>query len=131
MLINLNSHTLLIAEDDDLSFRYLEVVLKKKTEINIIRAANGMEAVELMKTHPEVNLVLMDLQLPIMTGFEAIKEIKKFSDVPIIVQTANAFREEEKKCKALGCTGFITKPISMDTLLNAVINNLSALPINN
>ena len=79
MLLNHLNHIVLIAEDDNMSFRYLEVVLSKKTNLKIIRAKDGAEAVILAKENPDISLILMDIQLPIMTGYEAVLEIRTLS----------------------------------------------------
>jgi CheY-like chemotaxis protein len=128
MNYNWKNRTVLIAEDDEMSFRYIELVLSRKTNINIIWAVNGQQAVEFCRLHKHIDLVLMDLQLPVFDGIEAIKRIKSFKpELPIIVQTANALNDESERCYAAGCDGYITKPIDlirlfsmMESLLNQV-----------
>lgn len=128
MFLNLN-YTILIVEDDDMSFRYLEVVLKKKTNLNILRASDGQMAIDMARKHPDIQLILMDIQLPVLNGYEAINEIKKFSDVPIIAQTANAMSEDRIRCMDSGCTAFITKPVNMDTLLGTISETLEKIAV--
>ncbi|MEI7707234.1 MAG: PAS domain S-box protein [Chlorobium sp.] len=111
------SLTILIAEDDDLSSILLKRSLKGEN-INILCAENGWEAVELVEHHPEINLVLMDIKMPVMNGYEATRIIKKQRpDLPVIVQSAFTSKEEREKAYEAGCDNFITKPIKKSELL--------------
>src|SRR5512145_1620706 len=106
-----SNKTILIAEDDEISYKYLNLILSRKTGVNILWAINGQMAVDFCKQYNHIDLVLMDLQLPIIDGIEAIKQIKEFKPaLPIVVHTANAFGEECEKCFAAGCDEYITKP---------------------
>jgi len=112
-----SAFSLLIAEDDDLSSILLKKNLKSEN-INIICAENGWEAVELVQHHPEINMVLMDLKMPIMNGFEATKLIKlQRPDLPVIAQTAFTSTEDKEKTREVGCDSFIIKPINKSELL--------------
>jgi len=118
--INVNNNgkqTILIAEDNDNNFFYLDLILKNEfTEI--IHAWNGIEAVDLCRNHPEVSLVLMDLKMPEMNGFEATEQIRQFrDDVPIIAITAYSGNEDKQMAHEAGCDDFITKPINKQFLL--------------
>jgi PAS domain S-box-containing protein len=111
----------LIAEDDKFSYKFLEGFLKQ-TRAEVLRAADGREAVEICRTNPNIDLVLMDIQMPEMNGLEATEEIKKFNrNLPVIAQTANAISEERQRCLEAGCDDFITKPVNI-TELYAKIN---------
>jgi PAS domain S-box-containing protein len=106
----------LIAEDDKFSYKFLEGFLKQ-TKAEVIRAADGREAVELCRHNANIDLVLMDIQMPEMNGLVATEEIKKFNpDIPIIAQTANAISEERQRCIMAGCDDFITKPVNITEL---------------
>ncbi|MBN1415078.1 MAG: PAS domain S-box protein [Bacteroidales bacterium] len=108
--------TFLIAEDDKFSYKFLEGFLKQ-THANVIHAADGIEAVNLCRSNNKIDLVLMDIQMPEMNGFEATEEIKKFNkSIPVIAQTANAITEERQKCLNAGCDDFISKPININEL---------------
>ncbi|HFB61740.1 MAG TPA: response regulator, partial [Bacteroidetes bacterium] len=73
------------------------------------------------RDHPEINLVLMDIKLPRMSGLEATREIKKLRpELPVIAQTAHAFSSDRQEALKAGCDDFITKPIPKDTLLKVV-----------
>ncbi|NBC84198.1 MAG: response regulator [Bacteroidetes bacterium] len=124
-----SQHTILITEDDNMSFRYLEVVLSNQTKINIIRAENGEIAIDKVRNHPEIDVILMDIQLPVMNGYDAIKEIKKFSRIPIIAQTANVLKDDRERCMNAGCAAYISKPISIDTLLSVIGKILSTIAV--
>ena len=125
---NWKDRTVLVAEDDEMSFRYIELVLSRRTNINIIWAINGQQAVEFCRLNHHIDMVLMDLQLPVFDGLEAIRQIRSFKpQLPIIVQTANAMNDEYDKCIAAGSDGYVTKPINlvelfsmMDALMNPV-----------
>ena len=89
--------------------------------ITILYAVNGRQAVEIIKLHPEINLVLMDVQMPEMSGFEATKLIKQLRpDLPVIIQTALTTKEDREKAQEAGSNSFITKPINKTELLNLI-----------
>lgn len=109
--------TILIAEDDDINYKYFNALLSHDS-IVIYRAKNGLEAVEICQNHPEVELVLMDLRMRDMDGFEATTQIKSFrSNLPIIAITAYSELEDKKMAMQAGCDEFITKPVKKDFLL--------------
>ena len=109
--------TILIVEDDDSSFEYLQIVLKK-LQLIILWAKNGIEAIELSKSNPEIDLVLMDVKMPGMSGYEATKQIKKIRPgLPIIAQTAYALYKDKEKSEEAGCDDYITKPIQKELLM--------------
>jgi len=115
--VNWKDKVILIAEDEDVNFRFLEAVLQK-TQTQILRAKTGKEAVELCKNIGKIDLVLMDIKMPEMNGFEATKIIKKMRpDLPVIAQTAFAAQDEQVRCQQAGCDDIITKPIDIKLLL--------------
>jgi signal transduction histidine kinase/ActR/RegA family two-component response regulator len=108
--------TFLIAEDDKFSYKFLEGFLRQ-TKAEVVRAADGKEAVELCRNNKNIDLILMDIQMPEMNGLIATEEIKKYNKrVPIIAQTANAISEERQRCIEAGCDDFITKPVNINEL---------------
>ncbi len=116
----MNQKNILIVDDEIHNSRYLEVILKK-LKYNIITASNGSEAIEMCKDHPEINLVLMDIKMPVTDGYEATKQIKIFRPaLPIIAQTAYALAGDENKALAAGCDAYIAKPIKKDLLLEKI-----------
>ena len=113
-----SNRTILIAEDDEISFKYLDLVLFRKSNVTIIWAIDGQMAVDYCKLYEYIDLVLMDIQLPVMDGIEAIRQIRAFKpDLPIIVQTANTFGEEWEQCFEAGCDDYVTKPVNIEDLL--------------
>lgn len=112
--------TILIAEDDNINFMLFKKVIQSK-EYTIIRAENGLEAVEISLNNPDINLVLMDIKMPIMNGFEALEKIKMIRpELIIIAQTAYASREDEERIYKAGFYGYLTKPINREKLFEAI-----------
>jgi CheY-like chemotaxis protein len=112
----MKKNTILIAEDDDVSFIYFSESLSLNG-IKVLRAHNGKDALDQIKDHPEIKLVLMDIKMPVMNGLEAIREIKKIrSDLPVIVESAYAMSEDKEEALEAGCDGYLSKPIRQDEL---------------
>jgi PAS domain S-box-containing protein len=113
-------NTVLIVEDDRFNSKYLETLLKRKgipTEI----AFTAREAFSLVEKNRDIALVLMDIQLPVINGLEATRQIKKMRpELPVIAQTANAFDEDRARCLEAGCDDFISKPIHVTHLFSAL-----------
>jgi CheY-like chemotaxis protein len=117
--------TILIAEDDEISFKFLNLILTRKMNVNVIWAINGQLAIDYCRLYDHIDLVLMDLQLPVIDGIGAIKQIKSFKpELPIMVQTANAFNEDWERCFEAGCDDYINKPVNVQELLNRIENLL-------
>jgi len=116
---NWTDKVILIAEDEDANFTLLKMLLKG-TGCKILRAFNGKEAVE-MAFDAKPGLVLMDIKMPLMNGFEATRLIKSsMPDLPVIAQTAYALSDDRPKALAAGCDHYISKPISKKALLSAL-----------
>jgi len=112
---------ILIAEDVETNFLFLEEALRK-TEVKIVHAQDGQEAVDFCKSMEHIDLVLMDIKMPNMNGYEATRQIKSFrKDLPIVAQTAFAMAGEKEQILAAGCDDYISKPIKPKDLL-ALIN---------
>ena len=110
---------ILIAEDVESNFLYLNAVLSK-IKAEIFWAKNGLEAVEIFQNH-DVDLILMDLQMPDMNGFEATRTIKKINpEIIIIAQTAFAMSDDREKAIQAGCNDYLPKPIKSNDLLQIV-----------
>ncbi|MGM0566363.1 MAG: PAS domain S-box protein [Bacteroidota bacterium] len=110
----------LVAEDDADSFMYLNTILKKN-DWHIIHTVTGRETIEKYREQPDVDLILMDIKLPDIDGYEATRQIKEINpEVPIIAQTANAMGGDRQKALEAGCDEYISKPIRKKTLLNLV-----------
>ena len=116
--------TILIAEDENSNFRLLQAILKK-SNLTIIRANNGNDAIEKFE-NKTIDLILMDVKMPIMDGLEATREIKKLNKaIPIIALTAFAMQDDEKICLDAGCNEYVSKPIRPDNLLHLLNKYLS------
>ncbi|NOU47750.1 MAG: response regulator [Bacteroidales bacterium] len=113
------SKSLLIAEDEDSNFRLLELMLSG-LNFKILRAIDGKKAVDICTSTP-VDLVLMDIKMPVMDGYEATKQIIRIKpNLPIIAQTAYSTESDKHKALNCGCCGFISKPIMKDILLTKI-----------
>lgn len=109
--------TILIAEDEKANFLFVSKVLEN-TNANVIRAHNGLEAVELVKSHPEIDVVLMDIYMPEMDGFEASEIIhKECPALPIIAQTCYANQIKSHELSEAKFDDFISKPININKML--------------
>ena len=112
-----NSATVLIAEYDYVNRLLMEGILNGEN-LRTFFASNGHEAVSMVENHPEISLVLMDIKMPVMNGYDATRMIKQLRpELPVIAQTAFTSKEEKEKAIDAGCDGFITKPINKNELL--------------
>ena len=111
---------ILIVEDDETSNLFLNTILKEqKTEI--ICATTGTEAIKLCRENPDLDLILMDIKMPDMDGYEATKQIREFNkDVVIIAQTAHGLAGDREKAMVAGCNEHIPKPIEKKKLLSLI-----------
>ena len=113
----LSTKTILIAEDDAMTQLFLQDLLRMKCG-RIHVAKNGVEAVEYVQNHPDIDLVLMDLKMPLMDGFTATEKIKKLRpEIKIIAQTAFAIQGDKEEALKAGCDDYISKPIRASDLL--------------
>lgn len=122
-----NSFKILIVEDEETNYLFIETILKNysKNKYYTLHAKNGQEAVEMCKNNKDINLILMDIKMPFMNGYEATKIIKKlFPDIPVIAQTAYASKEEEIKIYNQGFNGYISKPIDSSILQQTIEEHL-------
>ncbi|RXR18425.1 response regulator [Flavobacterium amnicola] len=112
--------TILVAEDDNFNYLLIEKILKLKN-YKIIRAEDGEEAVEISLNNDNIDLILMDIKMPKMSGHKAFEEIKKMKpDMPIIAQTAYTSSEEVEEIFKTGFTNYISKPISKEKLYSLI-----------
>ncbi|HLO60849.1 MAG TPA: response regulator [Bacteroidales bacterium] len=110
----------LIAEDDEISYLFLKESLKQRNIVTC-RAKNGLDAVNMIKNSDNINLVLMDIKMPIMNGIDAIKEIKKIKPkTPIIAQSAFATEKEVSSTIEAGSDDYITKPVDINKLVKKI-----------
>ena len=107
---------ILIAEDEALNVLYLKRVFRNK-DFELHFATNGQEALELAENNPEINLVFMDIKMPVMDGLEATRRIKAIRpDLPVVAVTAYAASEDRQACFEAGCNDYIAKPFTPEEL---------------
>ncbi len=117
---NISGLKILIAEDDKTSFILIEEIIGAY-DVKLVHAEDGQEAVDIVQRDPSIDLVLMDIKLPVMDGYEATREIKKIRpDLPVIAQTAFAYKEDKQKAFDAGCNEYISKPLQPEELLRLI-----------
>lgn len=115
--VNWSYRTILIVEDVVPNFKYLAKALER-TRAKIIHATTGNEAIAMCYENKDIDLVLMDLHLPGISGYDATREIKKIrNDITVIAQTAFVFSGEKQKCMDSGCDDYIAKPVRSEELI--------------
>ena len=115
----------LIAEDKEINYEIIKETLSI-TDVNLIWAKNGNEALNIIKSNEKVDLILMDIQMPIMNGYETTKKIKSITtEIPIIAHTAYALQQDNIKCFEAGCDDYIAKPISLSLFMSKLNKYLS------
>jgi CheY-like chemotaxis protein len=127
MISNLNdkdalfkSKKVLLVDDDMRNVFALSKILKERG-LDIVKADNGFSALNALDIDPNVDMVLMDIMMPEMDGYEAMKKIRqqvKFRNLPIIALTAKAMKEDRQKCIDAGANDYITKPVDVERLLS-------------
>ncbi len=112
--------TILVAEDEDSNYAFVQTVLDP-LGYKIIRAYNGSDAIKMCAENPHINLVLMDIRMPVKNGYESTSEILKFRpELPIVAQTAYGFPKDRSNAIEKGCIDYIAKPFSKDQLISLV-----------
>ena len=107
--------------DDDIRNVYALTIALEKYEMDIIVAENGREGIEVLQGNPDTDIILMDIMMPEMDGFEAIRRIRqlsKYKALPIIALTAKAMKKSREECLDAGATDYISKPINIDQLFS-------------
>ena len=112
---------ILIVDDDDRNLYILNEALSSRNAI-IMNASNGVDAIQKVNQNDDIDLILMDIMMPIMDGYEAITKIKSGNKkhIPIIALTAKAMESDRKKCLEVGANDYISKPLNMDIFLKLV-----------
>jgi len=109
--------TILIAEDEQSNFDFLKILLTRMN-IKVLWAKDGLEAVQLCETDPSINLVLMDIKMPRLNGYDATKLIKsKRPDLPIVAQTAYAMISDQQEAEQSGCDEYLSKPLKINQII--------------
>ncbi|MCF8309763.1 MAG: PAS domain S-box protein, partial [Bacteroidales bacterium] len=122
--VNGHNKTILVVEDEEYSYVFLQIILSNYN-FNVIRARHGAEAVNIFEKNQYINLVLMDLKMPVMDGYEATRQIRKIDkQIPIIAQTAYAMEGDQKKALDAGCDEYIIKPVKKENLMQVINKTL-------
>jgi PAS domain S-box-containing protein len=117
---NIKDLKVLIVEDDAISKLLITIAVKPFSK-EILKVGTGFEAIEACHSNPDIDLVMMDINMPEMGGYEATKKIREFNkDIVIIAQTANGMQSDHDKAIAVGCTDYISKPINITSLSNLI-----------
>jgi signal transduction histidine kinase/CheY-like chemotaxis protein len=125
-LKGLNDLTILVAEDDEINYLYIREIFRGTGAV-LIHAINGKEAVEICQNNNNIGFLLIDIKMPVMNGYDAIKKIRAFRpDMPIIAQTAFALSNEMLKAFNAGSNDYISKPFKKEQLLALVSKYLSS-----
>jgi len=116
----LRGRKVLIVDDDARNIFALTTMLENQ-EMNVISAMNGRQAIEIIETQPDLGVVLMDIMMPEMDGYQTMREIRKdprFTALPILALTAKAMKGDRDKCLAAGASDYIAKPVNTNELLS-------------
>lgn len=118
--VTVRGNTILIAEDEHSNYTLVETILEPYG-FELIHARNGEEALEAVRKRPEINLVLMDIKMPVMNGLDATRLIKaERPALPVIAVTAYALKGDEENILGAGCDGYLAKPVRKATLLETI-----------
>ena len=110
----------MIVEDNETSELLLSTIVRGISK-EILKARNGIDAIEQCRNNSDIDLILMDIRIPIIDGHETVQKIREFNmDVVIIAQTAYGLEDDKAKALKAGCNDYISKPIDKDELLNLI-----------
>jgi len=119
-LLDWSEKTILVAEDVPANYMLIEAILSR-TGVNLIWARDGQEAVDKALENEHIDLILMDIQMPVMNGLEATIAIKKVKNhIPVLAQTAFTYNYEEETIRAAGISKVLNKPISPEMLMFSI-----------
>lgn len=114
--------TILIVDDDNRNIFALELTLKAR-KYRYVSCSTAAEGLRILRTDPNIGLVLMDMMMAEMDGYQTIRIIRsstEYPEVPVIAVTANAMSGDREKCLEAGANGYISKPINVDQLLDMI-----------
>ncbi|GAB4284128.1 MAG: hypothetical protein Kow0068_09130 [Marinilabiliales bacterium] len=123
-MADLKNKTILVVEDEDFSYLFIYSTLIDR-KAKVLRAKNGIEAIDILKENPNIDMVLMDIQLPKMNGWDAtIKMLEINKNLKVIAQTAYAMKKQKDRCFEVGCVDYIAKPYDNNDLLRLIMKHL-------
>jgi CheY-like chemotaxis protein len=126
--VRLTGRKILVADDDMRTMYALSATLRAKG-VNVFAADTGKAALEVLAQHPDIEAVLMDIMMPEMDGYEAMRRIRqdrRFQALPIIALTAKAMKGDKEKCLQVGASDYLPKPIDIDNLFAMLQSRLQA-----
>ena len=123
----MKTYTILIVDDEHVNYLYINLILKNSgLNLNTFYAKTAKETIEFCKENPDIDIILMDIRMPNMDGFEITRQIRKFNkDIVIVAQTAYVLEKDRKKALEAGCNDYISKPIDKRKLLGIIEKFLS------
>jgi two-component system, chemotaxis family, chemotaxis protein CheY len=119
--------TVLIVDDSRLIHKMLQVLLARYQSTRLVTAADGAEALELLGREPDVDLILLDINMPVMNGLELLTRLKRdrmYQGIPVVVVTTDGDEVSVRRCLEMGARGFISKPVNA-TALHELIAEIS------
>jgi CheY-like chemotaxis protein len=124
MVLDLTNKNIMVVDDDELNWLLISEILSV-TGAQLFWIDNGYAAIDYVQQGHQVDLILMDIRLPRLDGYETTKTIKTINpSIPIIAQTAYAETEDEICCRACGCDEYISKPLNIDEFIDKAVNVL-------
>ena len=130
MFDSIRDKLVLVVEDEEHNWLLIKEFLDIY-DVQSIWVETGMAALEILKEqHKSIAFVMLDMKLPMMTGYETAPKMKSmYPNIPIIAQTAHAQPEDEEKCFNVGCDGYISKPFTLDEMTEVILKTLEKTPV--
>ena len=121
MMNDFNGKKILVVEDNYMSYKLLEAHFGR-VNLSVIHASDGIQAIDLFREHDDISIILMDIQLPGMSGLEVTKKIRELDqEIPIVAATANVFDDDRIACMEAGCSDYVSKPIDFPGLFEIIV----------
>jgi CheY-like chemotaxis protein len=128
------SHRSILIVDDDVRNTFALVSYLESLDMNIHTAEHGMAALDMLQKNDQIEMVLMDIMMPVMDGYEAMRKMKEnriTADIPVIAVTARAMKGDREKCLEAGASDYISKPVNLAALLEKMERLISVSKNNN